>query len=121
MSELNKILYVMLILMIIPIAGLSSSAFANDMNKPLIIDVRTAQEWDNGHIEGAVLIPYGPIGKGIGSVAKEKSQKIYVYCRTGRRSTIAKETLDKLGYKDVVNLGSLENAARILKLKIIKH
>ena len=111
----------MLILMIIPIAGLSSSAFANDMNKPLIIDVRTAQEWDNGHIEGAVLIPYGQIGKGIGSVAKEKSQKIYVYCRTGRRSTIAKETLDKLGYKDVVNLGSLENAARILKLKIIKH
>jgi phage shock protein E len=121
MGELNRILYVMLILMIIPIAGLSSSAYANDMTKPLIIDARTTQEWDSGHIEGAVLIPYEQIGKGIGSVAKDKSQRIYVYCRTGRRSTIAKKTLDKLGYKDVVNLGSLENAARILKLKIIKH
>ena len=118
---MNRILCVTLTLMIITIAGLSSSAFANDMTKPLIIDVRTEQEWNSGHIEGAVLIPYEQIGKSIGTVAKEKSQRIYVYCRTGRRSTVAKGTLDKLGYKDVVNLGSLENAARILKLKIIKN
>ena len=118
---MNRILCVTLTLMIITIASLSSSAFANDMTKPIIIDARTEQEWNRGHIEGAVLIPYEQIGKNIGSVAKEKSQRIYVYCRTGRRSTVAKRTLDKLGYKDVVNLGSLEDAARILKLKIIKN
>ena len=106
--------------MIITIASLSSSAFANDMTKPIIIDARSDKEWNRGHLEGAVLIPYEQIGKSIGSVAKKKSQRIYVYCRTGRRSAIAKETLDKLGYKDVVNLGSLEDAAKILKLKIVK-
>ena len=121
MKNLNKILSVALTLMIITMAGLSASAFANDMTKSVIIDVRTEREWNRGHIEGAVLIPYEQIGKSIGSVAKEKSQRIYLYCRTARRATVAKGTLDKLGYKDVVNLGSLENAARSLKLKIIKN
>ena len=52
--------------------------------------------------------------------AGDKSGRIYLYCRSGRRSQIAKGTLDKLGYKDVVNLGALEDAAKAMKLKIIK-
>ncbi len=100
--------------------GMVSSSFGADGEKPLIIDVRTEAEWNNGHLEGAVLIPYDVIGEKIGAVAKEKSKRIYVYCRTGRRSKIAKEALEKLGYKDVVNLGSLEDAAKALKRKIVK-
>jgi phage shock protein E len=86
---------------------------------PLVIDVRTVQEWDKGHLEGAVLIPYDQIGERIDAVVKDKSQRIYVYCRTGHRASIAKEALEKMGYKDIINLGSLEDAAKILKRKIV--
>ena len=102
------------------LSGLVSTSFATDGVKPLIIDVRTEAEWNNGHIEGATLIPYELIGERIVAVAKDKSMRIYVYCRSGRRSKIAMETLVKLRYKDVVNLGSLEDAAKTMKLKIIK-
>jgi phage shock protein E len=94
--------------------------FSADQTGPLIIDVRTEAEWDAGHIEGAVLIPYESIGARIGEIAKDKSRRIYVYCRSGRRSKIAKESLEKLGYRDVVNLGSLEDAAREMKRRIVK-
>jgi phage shock protein E len=60
------------------------------------------------------------ISKRIGTVAKDKSRRIYVYCQSGRRSQIAKENLEKLRYKDVVNLGSLEDAAKMMKLKIVR-
>jgi phage shock protein E len=60
------------------------------------------------------------IGKRIGTVVKDKSKRIYLYCRSGRRSRIAKETLEKIGYKDVLNLGSLEDAAKTMKTKIVK-
>jgi phage shock protein E len=108
------------ILMIMMIVGLVSTTFADDAAKPLVIDVRTAREWNNGHLEGAVLISFDQISEKIGNVTKDKSQKIYVYCRTGHRARIAKEALEKLGYKDIVNLGSLEDAAKTLNQKIVK-
>lgn len=92
----------------------------NDLRKFFIIDVRTKEEWNKGHLQGAVLIPYDQIGEKIGSVVGDKSQRIYLYCRTGRRTKIAEGTLDKLGYKDVVNLGSLENAAKVLEITIAR-
>ena len=99
---------------------MASSSFGAVGVKPLIIDVRTEAEWKDGHIEEAILIPYELIGERIGSVARDKSMRIYVYCRSGRRSQIAKETLEKLGYKDVVNLGSLADAAKTMKRRIVK-
>jgi phage shock protein E len=120
MVDLKRILCMTLALIFVTIAGFSSAAFANDVSKLLIIDVRTVEEWNGGHIEGALLIPYDQIDKNIGTVAKDKSKRIYLYCRSGRRSAIARETLSKMGYKDVVNLGTLEDAAKILKLKIVK-
>jgi phage shock protein E len=101
------------------IAGFAWTAFGKDAAMPLVIDVRTVQKWDKGHLEGAILIPYDQIGERIGSVVKDKSQRIYLYCRTGRRSHIAKESLEKLGYKDIIDLGPLEDAAKTLKRKII--
>lgn len=102
------------------VLGMALTTFGADGGKPLIIDVRTEAEWNSGHLEGAILIPYGGIGEKIGAVAKDKSEPIYVYCRSGRRSQIAKEALEKLGYKDVRNLGSLEDAARATKGRIVK-
>jgi len=95
-------------------------SFGADQSNPLIIDVRTEAEWNAGHIEGAVLIPYESIGAKIEAVTKDRSKRIYVYCRSGRRSQIAKTSLDKLGYKDIVNLGSHEDAARKMRLRIVK-
>jgi len=110
-----------LALILITLAGLVSPAFGDhETGTPLIIDVRTEGEWNNGHLKGAVLIPYNQIGEKIGALVRDKSQKIYLYCRTGRRAQVAKETLNKLGYQDVVNLGSLEDAARILKIEIVR-
>jgi phage shock protein E len=110
-----------LTLIIILIAGFASTIFGKDKDAdmPLVIDVRTVAEWDKGHLEGAILIPYDQIGEKIGTVVKDKSKTIYVYCRTGRRTKIAKEALEKLGYKDIVNLGPMEDAAKTLKRKIV--
>lgn len=98
----------------------ASPSFCADGIKPLIIDVRTEAEWNEGHIEGAILISYELMAQRIGAVTKDKSRRIYVYCRSGRRSQIAKESLEKLGYKDVVNLGSLQDAAKTMKRRIVK-
>ena len=98
---------------------MASSPFGAEGLKPLIIDVRTEAEWNDGHIEGAILIPYELIGERIGTMTKDKSSRIHVYCRTGRRSQIAKTSLEKLGYKNVVNLGSLEDAAQKMKRRIV--
>jgi phage shock protein E len=92
------------------IAGSVSAAELEPLGGRYIIDVRTAEEWNAGHIDGAALIPYDQIGERIGSVIADKGAPIAVYCRTGRRSGIAMETLQKLGYTDVVNYGGLEQA-----------
>ncbi len=105
---------------IMMITGFAAIVFGAEAAKPVIIDVRTAWEWNFGHLDGAIGIPYKEIGEKIGDVVKDKSQRIYVYCRTGHRAQIAKEALEKLGYKDVVNLGSLEDAAKTMKLKIVE-
>ena len=64
-----------LTLIILTIAGFSSMSFAKDKTMTFIIDVRTVQEWNNGHIEGAILIPYDQIDKNIGAAVRDKSQK----------------------------------------------
>ena len=66
------------LIMIIMIAGFALTAFGKDTAMPIVIDVRTVQEWDKGHLEGAVLIPYDQISEKIGAVVKDKLQTIYV-------------------------------------------
>ena len=76
------------------------------------IDVRSAQEYESGHVSSAVNIPYTEIVARIDEVTEDKEALIYVYCRSGRRSGIAKETLEEAGYSNVVNLGGLEDAQK---------
>jgi len=89
------------------LAAISLTAAAED---PLWIDVRTAQEFSDGHVTEAVNIPYEEIGERIESVAPDKDTTIYLYCHSGRRAGIAKETLDDLGYTQVTNVGGLDEA-----------
>jgi len=76
------------------------------------IDVRTASEYAAGHVSQAVNIPYDEITERIGEVTGDKDELIYVYCRSGNRSGIAKVALAQAGFTRVVNLGSLESARR---------
>lgn len=69
-----------------------------------IIDVRSKQEYDEGHIDGAILIPEYEIKNEIEDIVKNKNEKILVYCSSGTRSKKAKEELEDLGYKNVYNL-----------------
>lgn len=98
----------------------TSFAAGNGNTEPLIVDARTEGEWIEGHLEDAVLIPFDQITEGIKTYAPDKNTKIYLYCRTGRRSGIALDTLKDAGYKNLKNLGSMENAAKELRMPIVK-
>jgi len=89
-------------------------------DKPLLIDVRTLQEWNEGHLEGAILIPYETVGVEITKIAPYKQTEIRLYCRSGRRSGIALDALKKLGYENVSNDGSVKSASETLKIPVVK-
>ena len=86
---------------------LSSALWASD---PIWIDVRTSDEYSSGHVSEATNIPYTEIAENISSVTEDKDALIYVYCRSGRRSGIAKGTLEGMGFTQVVNVGGFEDA-----------
>lgn len=75
----------------------------------IILDVREADEYAAGHIPGAVLLPYTEIEQKAENVLADKAQTILVYCRSGRRSKIAAESLAKLGYTDVKEFGGIQD------------
>ena len=70
----------------------------------IIIDVRSPQEYQEGHIDGAILIPEYEMKKRAENELKDKTQKIVVYCSSGGRSKKAQKTLRKLGYDHIYNL-----------------
>ena len=73
----------------------------------IILDVRTQEEFDEGHIQGAILIPDYEIANTAESVLLDKEQLILVYCRSGRRSKLAAEELVKFGYSNVKEFGGV--------------
>jgi phage shock protein E len=90
---------------------LACSAFAKDV----IIDVRTAQEFQGSHIEGALNLPHDTIGQDIAKAKISKDDHVILYCRSGRRSELALGTLKGLGFSNVENYGGLEEAQKRLK------
>jgi adenylyltransferase/sulfurtransferase len=71
---------------------------------PLLVDVRRRDEWDEGHIPGAVHIPRGSLESRIEKAAPDRERPIVVYCSVGERSAFAARTLGELGYEDVTSL-----------------
>lgn len=73
----------------------------------VILDVRSQEEFDGGHIPGAILIPDTEITEKAEQVLTDKNQLILVYCRSGRRSKLAAEALVELGYTNIKEFGGI--------------
>ncbi len=73
----------------------------------VILDVRTWDEYNQGHIPGAILIPDTEIKARAEEVLTDKDQLILVYCRSGRRSKLAAEILVELGYTNIREFGGI--------------
>jgi rhodanese-related sulfurtransferase len=73
----------------------------------VILDTRTREEYDQGHIPGAIQISHDEITEKAEEVLTDKDQLILVYCRSGRRSKIAAEALVELGYTNIKEFGGI--------------
>ena len=89
------------------ISGAEAKALMDSESGYIIIDARTQEEYDEGHISGAILIPEYEIADRAEKELPDKDQLILVYCRSGRRSKIAAEELVKLGYTNVKEFGGI--------------
>lgn len=78
------------------------------------VDVRSDEEFADWHHPSSVNIPHGEIDQRITEVTTNKDSDIRVYCRSGRRSEIAKTVLDKMGYSNVTNEGGLEEVTALV-------
>ena len=73
----------------------------------VILDTRTREEYDQGHIPGAIQISHDEITEKAEEVLTDKDQLILVYCRSGRRSKLAAEALVELGYTNIKEFGGI--------------
>ena len=79
-----------------------------------IIDVRSADEFAGGHIDGAINIEHTRIKAEIAKAVADKNRRLYVYCRSGGRAGMARAELLKLGYTDVHNAVNGDGMKKIL-------
>ena len=73
----------------------------------VVLDVRTREEYEQGHIPGALCLPLDSREQNAGELLPDRSRPILVYCRSGRRSANAAEKLAALGYTDVRDFGGI--------------
>ena len=79
-----------------------------DTQDVIILDVREQDEYDSGHIPGAVLLPVGSIDEDTAAeVIPEKDSTVLVYCRSGNRSKTASSALAELGYTNIYEFGGI--------------
>lgn len=78
--------------------------FLNDSGA-ILIDVRSIEEYNSGHVPSSVNIPLSSVEK----INCDKDTHLYVYCRSGSRSGVAKDKLNKMGYTNVINVGGIIN------------
>ena len=81
-----------------------------------VIDVRTLDEWNTGHLESAINIEWQNITSIESNIPK--NEKIYLYCRSGNRSGKATKILLDAGYTNVINAGSITEASALLHINI---
>ena len=116
-------LFLLLLLMLTGCGGTTSNASSEsdyqqisqeeakemmDTQDVIILDVREQDEYDSGHIPGAVLLPVGTIDEETAAeVIPEKDSTVLVYCRSGNRSKTASSALAELGYTNIYEFGGI--------------
>ena len=70
----------------------------------ILIDVRSPQEYNEGHLDNSILLPEYEILKKIEDIIPNKNTKLILYCSSGTRSKKAQEELEKMGYKNIYNV-----------------
>src|SRR5690348_18282782 len=71
---------------------------------PLLVDVREPDEWQEGHLPGAIHIPRGNLESRIERAAPDKTQQIVLYCESANRTVFGAKSLEELGYENVHSL-----------------
>ena len=77
------------------------------LEKFVLLDARSEEEFSEGHIPGAIVIPHEEVSERAEAEIPEKDVPVFVYCRSGRRSKIAAEALVALGYSEVYEFGGI--------------
>ncbi len=78
----------------------------------ILLDVRTPEEFEDGHLPGAINIPHDEVPERIDEIdarVKSRDAPVVVYCRSGRRASQAQQSLQQQGFSQVVNLGGLSD------------
>lgn len=89
------------------------SSIQSNLDKgSLLVDVRTVEEFDAGHIKGAVNLPLGDIQAGT-KPNSDPAQLLYLYCRSGNRSAEAKQLLEQAGFTNIVDLGAMSDVVKL--------
>lgn len=98
--------------LVLAFSALAEPGGSSLVDQPVVIDVRTADEYRSGHVREAVNVPYDEIAGRIAALAPDRNTRIVLYCRSGRRSAVAEQTLRQLGYQRIENQGGLEDMLR---------
>ena len=93
---------------------------ATPANKPLVLDVRSADEFAEGHIAGAINISHDEINANLSKIMAYKDQTVVVHCRSGRRAISAENDLRAAGFSDLRHLDGDMNAWQAADLPIVK-
>ena len=75
----------------------------------LLVDVRSPEEFKTGAVKGAINIPHTDVESNLSKFGEVKDREIVLYCHSGRRAGVAKETLERAGYTHVFNVGGLSD------------
>jgi sulfur-carrier protein adenylyltransferase/sulfurtransferase len=86
------------------ISTIQANELLHSSSGPLFVDVRETDEWEEGHIPGAIHVSRGRLESRIEGLVPDKSRALLVYCSVGARSAFATKVLEEMGYEDVTNL-----------------
>lgn len=86
-----------------------AQAMMSEASEYIILDVRTPEEYEEEHIKGAVNVPNESIGDEEIETLPDKTQQIFVYCRSGNRSKQAAKKLVDAGYTNIIEFGGIKD------------
>ena len=102
---------------------ISQQSLLEDLKTPnhniVLLDVRSKEEYNDGHVEGAINISHDAIEENIALLEQYKSEKIVVYCRSGRRAGLAIDILTQNGFSNIQHLTGDMNGWLEAKLPVI--